>query len=326
MKIVVLLVIAVAFVAYACCGRRRPPITVDLGGIAEVQLREDLRLDARDTEQNGDRATFRFRRVNDTHLNGQTSYAEQLTLSLLAPDLPAADSLDVQQSVYERHPVKQDAWRIRMTDAKTGIELDWTGYRKHYSRPQAEAHLRAIAGSLRWKQDRATHFAQHRDWSGADWPAVFRHNMATLNHALAAQRMPPVSTGQWTSHRQWLYAVDEERPQRFHLVRHIAGIAMADGPFRLAAPLTFFRYFRSRGFWHQENQGHGGGKLPDSLLPGFRSGLSNPEHVYFYRMQSLQLWQEHPSLPTALQELMRDGDAQAREFATRGALEPDSEP
>jgi hypothetical protein len=324
----VLIVLALAMLAvYACTRHRsRPPISVDLAGIAEIQLRPDLRLDPRDTTQSGDKTTFHFRRVNDTHLNGQTSYAELLTLSLLAEDLPAQPSLTTEETIYEQHPVKEPAWRIRLTDPHAGIALDWQGYRKHYSAAQAKAYVQQIAASLRWKQNRAAHFQSHRDWSTANWPAVYRRNLQLLNAALAAHHLPPAAEARWTTHGDWRYIVDNERPQQFHLVRAIAHIALPDGPFRLHAPLTYFRYFHTRGFWHQDNQGHGGAKIPASVLPAFQQELTNAEHVYFYRIQSLHLWKEHPSLADALHTMLAEANRAAEDFHTKGAIDADAEP
>lgn len=326
MKIAFLLILVVALaVVYACGARRRTVVRVDLDGVAEVGLRDDLRMDVRDTEQTGDRTTFVFRRVNDTHLNGQTSYAEVLTLSLLAEDLPVGERFDVEAMVYERHPVKADAWRVRMTDLQAGVELDWMGYQKHYSREKAEAYVREMAASVRWLVDRGRHFAGHRDWGG-DWRAVFARNVALLNAELVRLGMVGVEEGRWSRAGHWRYAVDGERPQRFHLVRVIADVTMPDGPFRLTGPLTFFRYYATRGFWHQENQGGGGGLVPGSLVNEFRKELVDEGKVYFYRVQSLHLWKEHGSVREALRGMMREGDARAEEFVKRGAVEGDAEP
>lgn len=326
MKLALLILILAAITAYACSHRRRPPIAVDLDGIAEVHLPPDLRLDSRDTELTGDQTTFHFRRVNDTHLNGQTSYAELLTLSLLAEDLPATEGFEIKETIYERHPVKEPAWRIRLTDPKAGVAIDWQGYKKHYTAEKAKAYVIQIRDSLHWKQDRAAHFQSHRNWSTPKWPAVFRNNVQLLNAALSAIHFPPVEQGRWVTHQNWRYIIDNERPQRFHLVRVIANIKLPEGPFRILAPLTFFRFFSTRNFWHQENQGHGGGTLPVSVVPAFLPELSNQEHVYFYRIQSLQLWKAHASIADALRDLIQEANHRAEEFHKQGAIDADAIP
>lgn len=326
MKLVLILLAVVLLVAYACARQRRNvPVVADLDGIAEMQLRADLRLDSRDTEQTGDRTTLHFRRVNDTHINGQTSYAEFLTVALLAEDLPVAESFTMEETVYEQHPVKEPAWRVKLVDAKAGVSLDWMGYKKQYNADRAKAYVREMAAGLRWKKDRAAHFAAHRDWSTSGWPAVYEANLRLLNAALAEKGFPAVAPGQWTSHGEWRYTVDNERPQRFHFARAVAHIALPDGPFRLLAPLTYFRFFATRGYWHQDNQGHGGGVLPASVLPGFREEWTNREHVYFYSIQSLQLWKDHPSLTKGLSELMEEAERRAEEFRTKGSIDADAE-
>ncbi|MBS1826625.1 MAG: hypothetical protein JST93_15020 [Acidobacteria bacterium] len=326
MKLALILLAVVALVAYACARQRRSvPVVVDLDGIAEMQLRADLRLDSRETEQTGDRSTFHFRRVNDTHINGQTSYAEFLTVSLLAEDLPVAESLTMEETVYEQHPVKEPAWRVKLVDAKAGVSLEWMGYRKQYNADHAKEYVREMAAGVRWKKDRAEHFAAHRDWSTSGWAAAYQENLRLLHAALASKGLPAVVAGRWTRHGEWRYTIDNERPQRFHLVRAVAHIALPDGPFRLLAPLTYFRYYATRGFWHQDNQGHGGGVLPASVLPGFREEWTNQEHVYFYCVQSLQLWKEYPSLAHAVRELMEEAGRRVEEFHTKGAIDADAE-
>lgn len=320
MKVTFLILVIIAITAYAWKVRRRVPVLVALEDVAEVRLPEDLRLDAGRTEHTGDKSTFHFRRVNDTHLNGQTSYAELLSLSLLAEDMPCAEGINIEETVYERHPVKEPAWRIRITDPKAGVAIDWQGFKKHYTAEKAKAYLYEIRDSVKWKRDRAGHFRSHRDWDVAHR----ERNLQLVAEALAMLGLPPVEEGKWTAHGDWRYSIDNERPQRFHLVRVIAHVQLPDGPFRLLTPLTVFRYVR--GGWWQDNQGLGGGIVPKALLAGLTDEMASREQVYFYRIQALQLWKEHDSVEMAIRDLMREGDHRAEEFYQRGAVDGDAEP
>ena len=332
MKLAILILVLAALTFLACRGLQRnrnwaraKEVTVDLNGVAEVRLPAELRLDSESIRHTGDRTTFQFRRVNDHHWNGMTSYAELMSVSLLAPDLPVSSSIDVEETLYERDPVREPSWKVRLSDPKTGVAIDWQGFQRHYTADQAKANILHIRDTLRWRHDRADHFQSHRDWSTENWQQVRGRNLQLLAEALAAKGFPPAGST-WTRHGNWRYIIDNDRPQRFHLVRHIASIELPDGPFGLLSPLTFFRYYHTRGFWHQENQGRGGGILPAAVLAEFQTELTNSRLVYFYRIQDLQLWKEHASLSDALHELIREGDLRAGEFEKQGAIDASAEP
>ncbi len=77
----------------ACAGRRRAwspgkLVDVDLEGIARLAVPKDLKYRAASPDWSDDRVVFELSRVNDTHLSGQTSNAEYVSLTLIAPDLP----------------------------------------------------------------------------------------------------------------------------------------------------------------------------------------------------------------------------------------------
>ena len=86
--------IAVAVGTMACFLFRKSRIwselkqtQVSLDGLANVTVPADLRYDSEAVRHDGDTAQFRFQRVNDHHLNGMTSYAENLLIIKGHPEL-----------------------------------------------------------------------------------------------------------------------------------------------------------------------------------------------------------------------------------------------
>lgn len=356
------LLLAVALGTMACFLFRKSRIwsemklaTVDLDGLAEVRAPADLRYDPEALHKDGDTAQFRFQRVNDTHINGQTSYAENLLITIAAPDLDRAALLNhrdrgfydptkpgpaVQDTregplqwqifsmTYERHPVTEPAHFLRLTDVNSGIILVWWGYQKQYTIEQARANLRYLLGTIKVKSDRAAYFEELRDYRTSSRDADRARNLELLAGALRELGFPPAGEGRWTRHDSWSYVIDSERPQQFHLVLPIHHMRMPDSPFRLTAPITTLRFVRN--FWWQDNRGNGGGLIPSDLLPGFVVGLSDPEDIHFFRIQELNLWKASPGdgnpLLTQLRAFISEAESLKAKFLQEGLIDADAEP
>ena len=352
MKIIVAGLLSAAILTAAGCGVFRRPrnwaqmksAAVDLDGLGEVRLPEGMKPE-RDPSHTGDEARFDFRRIHDTHINGMTSYAESLSLTLFAPDYPK-DRFDARlgayyrqppfqtedegssrwefyRTTYEQHPVREPSWFIRMGDHAAGHIIEWRGFEKQYPLDVARANLRHLRSTLKLTADRKQYFANHRDWDTDAWPSARDANLVDLNAALGAIGFPPVRTGAWTRHREWRYTIDDERPQRFQFARFIRGLKMPEGPFRLLGPITAFRWVQNR--WWQNRQVPGAYQLPDAIVPGLAHDLIDRDLVYFYRIHSLNIWKEQ-AVAGKLREFITDGDAMARTFDEGKLIGGDGEP
>ncbi|WP_321471852.1 hypothetical protein [uncultured Paludibaculum sp.] len=354
--------IAVAVGTMACFLFRKSRIwselkqtQVSLDGLAKVAVPADLRYDSEAVLHDGDTAQFRFQRINDHHLNGMTSYAENLLITIAAPDLDHAvfdahrqkghyDAAKVGQpeqtskegpllweifsTTYERDPVKEPAHYVRLTDAAAGVVIGWWGYRKQYTVEQAEANLRFLRSTLSITQGRAAYFERYRDYRTSGRDADLAHNLELLSAALKELGFAPAVAGQWTRHEPWRYTIDNGRPQQFHLVLPIQHMRMPDSPFELKGPLTTFRFVQN--FWWQNNQGRGGGLIPQDSLPGFIEELTDKQEVHFFSIHGLNLWKALPGTDnpvlTQLRAFIADADKQKEIFFSKGLIDADAEP
>lgn len=356
------LLIAVALGTMACFLLRRSriwsemkPAGVNLDGLAEIQVPPDLRYDPEATEKDGDAARFRFQRVNDYHLNGQTSYAENLLVVIAAPDVdhallaarrdrgvfdpgkpgPAVEDAhegplhwQVFSMTYRRDPVEEPAHFVRLTDEGAGVVYIWWGYQKQYTVEQAKANLKFLRSTLKLAPERAAWFEKLRSYSTASRDNDAAYNLQLLATALRELGFPPAEAGRWTRYQDWRYTIDSERPQQFHLVLPIRHMRMPDSPFRLTAPLTTIRFVRN--FWWQDNQGMGGGLLPKASLDGLATELQPPEDIHFFSIHALNLWKaaegEGNPVLTQIRAFMADAERQKQDFLTKGAIDADAEP
>ncbi len=230
---------------------REKTVPFDFGD-GTIQLPEKFRQQHRATEREPDSIRHYFRRVYDTHLNGQTSYAEELVISRLAPTLAEQefrqllarghfDAMTSQQGyetrmsdgwewqfgerLYEQHPVKEPALVVRLIDWPRRAVLTWYGYRKHFDQTQAQAHLRTIYQSLVWLDaDWAARFRQYEQWKGNGWMDAYFENLPQLTAALEklGLKVPYQeyigSVSNWERNGRWAAAIDGERPGHLHLV------------------------------------------------------------------------------------------------------------
>ncbi|QOY87422.1 hypothetical protein [Paludibaculum fermentans] len=330
--------------------------TVDLDGLATVKVPSDLRYDAEPVQRSGDTAQFQFRRVNDTHLNGQTSYAETMVITIAAPDLDRATfeaqrrqglfdvtkasgtgatstegplQWEIFQTVYERDPVKEPAHYLRLTDAEAGIVITWLGYQKQYTVEQARANLKYLRSTITVAPTRAAYFEKLRDYKTNSRTAEAARNLELLSAALKELGFPPATVGQWTRHGTWRYTIDNGRPQQFQLVLPVNHMRMPDGAFELKGPLTSFKFIQNK-YWWQNNQGRGGGLIPQDLLPGLVEEMTDREDVYFFSIHGLNLWKSYPGdgnpLLTELRSAIVEAEKLKAEFFSKGLIGGDAEP
>lgn len=260
---------------------------VALGGFGTIRLPDGLQARPDEDDVAADEAGFVFRRVNRTHWNGQTSYAELLRVTIYAPDavpdFAAASPWTVMATTYDRDPVHEPAWRILLRDQKRHIQLDWLGYKSHYSLEEAKANLQFLLRNITLREGHAAIFSSHRDWPETGWKQNFDANLAVITATLGA-----VPAGRWRTDGPWLYAVDRERPQRLLIAYRLGVRDRAEGPMDFEGPLTRYRFVR--GSWWQDNQGSGGGIIGNALMNGFRSELPDPAKDYYYSVQTLNIW------------------------------------
>lgn len=327
-------------------------VTLDLDGVAEVRLPRDLHYDPEATRRSGDYAGFVFSRVDGHHLNGMTSYAENLEIYFAAPDLAesAFDSLaargtfdnfrratairterhgpiqlDLFSGTYDRDPVHEPTWSIRLTHRAARIAVSWWGYQKTYTLDQARENLQHLHAQIKPSGTIAAFLQRSRTYDSAAWQAVRDRNLAALNDALRDLGLPPVQTGAWTHHGGLRYLIDNNRPQQFHLVQPIAHTRLPDGPFKLLGPLTAFRFIQNT--WWQDNQGLGGGQVPYDNLAELTREMTDHAEVYLYRIHSFNLWRPFDGAPRdLLRQALAEGDAMKGQFQAGKLLGGDAEP
>jgi len=230
---------------------KQKAVTLDFG-YGTINLHKDFRFEPREIQREPDSARFAFTRVNDTHMNGQTSYAEKLVISHLAPDLDLQafrkllnsshydalptkqpysieqeDNLEFQISStqYERHPVSERAIVIRLIDFPNRRVIGWYGYAKRFKVPEAKAYLKQILTTLTIDKQIDTRFPDYKKWEGNDWMEAYFNNRDRFAEALdilglttpSQQYIGDVSN--WESKDNWHVAVDGDRPSLVHLVQ-----------------------------------------------------------------------------------------------------------
>ena len=301
-------VAAAGGILFGILRRERPWQPVALSDLGQVIVRSDLRIDPDWERSTGDSTKFEFRRVNDTHINGQTSYAEDMQLTLFAEDLeweridPTGDvDWKITNEVYERHPVTEPSWRIVHLNREKRAIINWRGFRKHYDLPAAKQYVQRIMDSITITGNRREHFAAHRDWPANTWQQNHTANVVALERIFG--KLPQ---GQWQSEGIWHFTIDTERPRHFVLIRRIAKTPKPDGPMDFRGPITRFNFVGD--YLRQDNQGSGGGKLPPYLLEPFRKEFDDPTAAYYYSIQTLNLWQPHASIETEINRMRGEFD------------------
>jgi hypothetical protein len=231
----------------------------------------------------------------------------------------------VHEQMYERHPVREPAWSIRLDDRAAGILIGWRGFKKHYTLEAAKENLRALHASIRIEGDLARRFATRRSW-GDDWPATYAANLAVVRAVGRELSLPLDATGSLGRAGAWRVAIDDERPQRLHLAYAIAGLTLPDGPFRTSEPVTYFQNWSD--VWRQENQGKDGGTLPESLAASLAPEHPDKAKVYFYRIRAIDLWKRYGEgeLASLLRRTLREIESEAKRWLRDGFIEADAEP
>lgn len=309
----------------ACTGAsaqwaRQKQTAHQLDAIATVSLPQKFITDGYEPERTPDRVDYRYRRVNDTHINGMTSYAEELTISMIAPDLPAvrfdrilrigeiagmnrnpglgeadADGRRwiVREVTYERHPVTEPSWLVRVDDNKRGIVLTWRGFKKQYTLDEAKLNLTALVSSIAVSPTIADYFATRRSWQRSGWETAYTVNSRVAAAVLAEFKLNLPATDSMARQDKWRLYLDDERPQQLHVVHELAALTVPDGPFRTTEPVTFYKYMQQR--WIQENQGKESDLLAENGQLLMAPEFSDTGKVYFYQMKAVDLWRTYSS-------------------------------
>lgn len=266
--------------------------TVDLDDLATLSSPEGLRYVPHRKLPDDNQEPYEFERYYKSHLNGQSSYSEHLTITIYAEDVPLEPGegrwlWTVKAVTYDRDPVHEPSWRIRLLDREAKVELDWRGFQKHYTVETAKKNLEFMAQSIRF-HNRKAWFQARRDWPTDGWRDNLAQNLPRLQQQLAALGMPPVVEGQWTSHGDLRYTIDHQRPQHFILALQLGTEPKPDYPVSLNGPVTKYTFVDHR-VW-QQNQGGPGGMLEAPELNRLRTEWTERGNVYYYSIQMLNLW------------------------------------
>lgn len=322
-----------AFLA-ACTGAsaqwsRQKQTTHQLDEVATMAMPQNFVARPDESNRTPDYSTYYFRRTYKSHLNGQTSYAEEMTVVLLAPDLPRerlermltagdfsgmgrdpgmgqADENGrhwlVREITYERHPVTEPSLLIRVDDAARGMVVTWRGFKKEYSVEDAKKNLSALLSSISVSPKLADDFATRRSWARSGWESAYAANTKAAREVLAEFKLTLPSIDSMSRQGKWRVYLDDLRPQQLHIVHELPSITLPDAPFRIIEPVTYFKYMQK--MWFQDNQGQESDRLPlvgqKLLAPEF----VDQERVYFYQMSAVDMWKTYTG-PNEFAELLR---------------------
>lgn len=288
-------------------------VDVTLGELGRARIPEEWQASVLEPNVSADSAVFTVKRKNASHWNGYTSYAETLLLTVFAEDLeleripgftrrPNDDIAEettggrwkwkVTREMYDRDPVHEPAWRVRLLDQEKRVLYDWLGYQKQYSMETAKRNIRYLAGGVTLHADRRAFFAARRDWPTDGWRENYAENFRQLGD---------VAVGKWTVSGPWRYAVDRERPQHFILMYRLGTREKDYIPVDFHGPVTKFLWWDD--FLRQDNQGAEGGLLSEELLAPLRGEFPDRGKVYFYSVQKINLWQKRG--PINIEEMKR---------------------
>lgn len=320
-----------------CFRRERVWQEVALGNLGRARLPADLRLEPTEEQATQDYAAFAFQRVKDTHINGQTSYAEQTQLTIFAEDLEweriergthdfgfatiarraKDDAVEegtdgplrwkITREIYERHPVTEPSWRVLLLHREKRVLLDWRGFRKQYDLEAAKRNARQMMESVVVSGDRKAYFGARRDWPADTWETNYAENVASLQAIFGE-----LTEGQWRTDGPWRFAIDQERPRRFVLMRRLGKTEKPDGPMDFRGPVT--RYSFLQDYPRQDNQGSDGGLLSREMLEGMRKDFEDPAAFYYYSIQTLNLWKHHDSIDAEVTEMRRKFDELLKKY------------
>ncbi len=262
---------------------RSDPVEIDFGD-GKIELPKKFQHRSGYTERDPDSVRHHFQLVNDTHWSGQTSYAEELVVSIFSPRLGPKEfgeklaarrydalstiepysvekesGLEWQFStvVYGRHPVKEAAILVRLIDPARRVMLGWYGYQKRFPKAKAMEQLRAIHASLQVEESLASRFEDYEKWAGNEWMEAYFANQPLLLEALRTIGLAlpnqaniwTVST--WERKGRYLAAIDGEKPSYLHLV----DLEAADGCAKASEIAPGLRYSFGQQFE--------GGKVPE---------------------------------------------------------------
>ncbi|MEO7998019.1 MAG: hypothetical protein ABI852_11275 [Gemmatimonadaceae bacterium] len=343
----------------ACTGAsaqwsRQTLVEHDLDGIARVALPKEYVAMTERTERTPDYNTYLFRKTYKTHINGQTSYAEEMSVIVVAPDFPRArfdeelangkivwfgkapgtgDAGEkglrwkVREVVYERHPVTEPSWNIRVDNRERGLVIVWRGFKKQYTLEEAKKNLAGLVDRMTVSNTLAADFAKRRSWKGNDWEQAFATNLRVAKVVLAEKQLSLVQTDSLASKGLWRFYVDNERPQQLHVIHELVTMAMPDGPFRLTAPVTYYKYMQER--WFQENQGQESDMLPEKGQAAIAWNFTDRAKVYFFQMKAVDLWKTYASekeFGDMLRNVLRTMEADHTRLLRDGFIRGDAEP
>lgn len=352
--------------AAATSWSRESQVVHDLDSIVRVTLPKSLLAVPDRTTREADHIAFHFRKPYKSHMNGTSSYAEALNIVLFAPDFPRtrfdsvladggpmlydvafgrapglgtptsgtpdANNVDeglrwlVREATYERSPVSEPSWYLRVDDRAKGVMIAWRGFKSQYTLDAARANMRQLMRGLEVSPTLAASFVPRRSWGSADWQSAYARNLATITALMQEEGFQSANIGVLSAKGAFRLLVDDERPQRLHVIHEIAGLALPDGPFRLTEPVTAYRFYQNR--WNQDNQGGDGVQLPPVGAQALARAFPDTGKVYFYRIRAIDLWTVYGDgeLAALVRRTMKETAADAVRFRRDGFIAGDAEP
>lgn len=282
-------------------GCQAKPLPLDFG-YGVIHLDKKFRFRADQTDREPTHLQFHFTLVNDTHLNGQTSYAEHLTLSV--PAQPCRFPLQATSAIqtvsegsvafqyaaaqYDRDPVHEPAIVACLTNHAKSRTLSWYGFAKRYKPEAAKQYLMRIDASLEVDSIPNTRWEDYKKWGGNGWMEAYFANKPKLIAALEAQGLdlplqPYIGAlSTWQRKDGVSVAIDGERPAHLHFVQTVA-----------TNPTTTLRF--EAGRWRQSGAVH----ISADLLPEFAEKLDKKQRHNF-RVCRFNLWQPLPQEGNAI--------------------------
>jgi hypothetical protein len=271
-------------------------------GYGVIHLDKKFRFRADQTDREPTHLRFHFTLVNDTHLNGQTSYAEELTLSVPAQPcrFPLKASSAVQtltegsiefqyaMAQYDRDPVHEAVIVGCLTNHAKSRTLSWYGFAKRYKAEAAKEYLMRIDASLEVDPISEAKWEEYRAWAANGWMEANFANKPKLIAALERQGFdlpyqPYIGAlSTWQRKDGASVAIDGERPAHLHFVQAAS-----------TNPTTTLRF--EAGRWRQS----GSVQISADLLPEFAEKLDKTR-THNFRVCRFNLWQPLPQEGNAI--------------------------
>jgi len=166
------------------------------------------------------------------------------------PGLGEADAAGrrwlVRETVYERHPVTEPSWLMRVDDVKRGLGVTWRGFKKQYTLDEAKTNLSALVSAVSVSPAIADDFTTRRSWARLGWEAAYAAYSRAAATVLTEFKLTLPGADAMMRQDKWRVYLDDQRPQQLHIAHELAVLTVPEGPFRLTEKVTYYHYMQQQ--------------------------------------------------------------------------------